>query len=128
MSSELTIAVEDAVRRVLDTHKRSPWLDSDAAAEYLGCTPGTLKTWRSRGEGPRYNIIQSKLVRYHVDELDAFVRGDPDDFTSEIGNDCRADLRAHGYRPEMIPVRFYGPLELRWVRHEHWPEDDQWPE
>jgi hypothetical protein len=27
----------------------SPWLTTAAAAEYLGCTPGTLKTWRERG-------------------------------------------------------------------------------
>ena len=76
MSDLSIVTIEDALRRVLDIHKRSPWLDSDAAAEYLGCTPGTLKTWRSRGEGPRYNIIQSKLVPYHVEDLDAFVRGE----------------------------------------------------
>lgn len=76
MSDLSIVTIEDALRRVLDTHKRSPWFDSDSAAEYLGCTPGTLKTWRSRGEGPRYNIIQSKLVRYHVEDLDAFVRGE----------------------------------------------------
>lgn len=76
MQSDSIVMIEDAFRRVLDTHKRSPWLDSDAAAEYLSCTAGTLKTWRSRGEGPRYHIIQSKLVRYHVDDLDAFVRGE----------------------------------------------------
>ncbi|HEY9579080.1 MAG TPA: helix-turn-helix domain-containing protein [Rhizorhapis sp.] len=67
--------IEGAVRRVLDTQKTSPWLDSGAAAEYLSCTAGTMKTWCSRGEGPRYHIIQQKLVRYHVDDLDAFVRG-----------------------------------------------------
>lgn len=76
MQSDSIVMIEDAFRRVLDTHKRSPWLDSDAAAEYLSCTPGTLKTWRSRGEGPGYHIIQSKLVRYHVADLDAFVRGE----------------------------------------------------
>jgi hypothetical protein len=76
MQSESTAMVEDAMRRVLDTHKRSPWLDSDAAAEYLTCTPGTLKTWRSTGQGPRYHIIHNKLVRYHIEDLDAFVRGE----------------------------------------------------
>ena len=75
--SDLSIdTIEDAFRRVLDCHRRSPWLDSDAAAEYLSCTPGTLKTWRSRGEGPRYHVIQSKLVRYNVEDLDTFVRGE----------------------------------------------------
>lgn len=54
----------------------SPWLDSIAAAEYIGCTAETLKTWRSRGEGPKYHIINQKLVRYNIDDLDAFVRGE----------------------------------------------------
>lgn len=76
MSDLSIISIEDALRRVLDTHKRSPWLDSEVAAEYLACTPGTLKTWRSLGQGPKYHIIQSKLVRYHIDDLDAFVRGE----------------------------------------------------
>jgi len=64
------------VNRAFDAHNASPWHDSEKAAEYLSCTAGTLKTWRSRGEGPRYHIIQQKLVRYHVDDLDAFVRGE----------------------------------------------------
>lgn len=76
MQSDLTLLIEDTLRRVLDTHNTSPWRDSEAAAAYLSCTPGTLKTWRSRGEGPRYHIIQQKLVRYHVDDLDAFIRGE----------------------------------------------------
>ena len=76
MSDFSTTTVEEALRRVLDTHKRSPWLDSEAAAEYLACTSGTLKTWRSQGQGPRYHVIHSKLVRYHLEDLDAFVRGE----------------------------------------------------
>lgn len=68
--------IEDALRRVLDTHNSTPWLDSAAAADYLGCTAGTMKTWRTRGEGPRYHVIQNKLIRYHVSDLDAFVRGE----------------------------------------------------
>ena len=74
--SDLILAIEDVVRRVLGTHKISPWFDSEGAAEYIGCTAGTMKTWRARGEGPRYHVIQQKLIRYHVDDLDAFVRGE----------------------------------------------------
>ncbi|MEN3971592.1 helix-turn-helix domain-containing protein [Sphingomicrobium sp. XHP0235] len=76
MTYDLSLMVEDAVKRALDTHKPTPWYNNQAAAEYLKCTPGTLKTWRSRGEGPRYQVIQNRLVRYHVDDLDAFVRGE----------------------------------------------------
>jgi hypothetical protein len=54
----------------------SPWFDCEHAGAYLGCAPGTLKTWRARGEGPPYHVINGKLVRYHRDELDAFVRGE----------------------------------------------------
>lgn len=60
----------------LQARHASPWLDSVAAAEYIGCTAGTLKTWRSRGEGPKYHIINQKLVRYNIADLDAFVRGE----------------------------------------------------
>lgn len=73
---DLQRVITASVAEAIVAAKPSPWLGSEAAAEYLGCTPGTLKTWRSRGEGPRYHIIQSKLVRYHVEDLDAFVRGE----------------------------------------------------
>lgn len=76
MHNDLEQVVERAVRRVLDTSKQSPWKDSEQAADYLSCSAGTLKTWRSRGEGPAYHIIQDKLIRYHVNDLDAFVRGE----------------------------------------------------
>ena len=70
-------AIESTVRRVLDTRgASSPWHDTEAAAVYLSCAPGTLKTWRARGEGPRYHLINEKSVRYHVTDLDAFVRGE----------------------------------------------------
>jgi len=52
----------------------SPWMDTEKAADYIGCKPNTLKAWRNRGEGPRYHVILHKLVRYHRDDLDAFIR------------------------------------------------------
>jgi hypothetical protein len=79
MSASLTIEdIEDAMRRVLDTHNRyrSPWFDTEAAAVYLSSTPGTLRVWRSLGTGPRYRSVGNKLVRYHVSDLDAFIRGE----------------------------------------------------
>jgi hypothetical protein len=72
--SELTIeAIRAAVRQEL-AKPPSPWLDSEAAAGYLGSTAGTLRNWRATGKGPRYHIVQDRLVRYHTDDLDAFVR------------------------------------------------------
>lgn len=68
--------IEDALRRVLDTHHRSPWFDTEAAATYLSSTPGTLRVWRSLGTGPRYHTVGNKLVRYNIADLDAFIRGE----------------------------------------------------
>lgn len=68
---DIRAAVREELARV-----QSPWLDSEAAAAYLGAKAGTLKTWRAEGKGPRYHVVQDRLVRYHRDELDEFVRGD----------------------------------------------------
>ncbi len=76
MDPNVIVEIEDAVKRALLARQRSPWLDTEAAAAYLSSTPGTLRTWRAQGEGPRYHVIHGKSVRYHVDELDAFVRGE----------------------------------------------------
>jgi len=54
----------------------SPWLNTDEAASYLGNSPKSLAIWRCQGQGPRYHILNKRLVRYHVDDLDAFVIGD----------------------------------------------------
>lgn len=52
----------------------SPWMDTEEAARYIGAKAGTLKNWRHRGEGPRYHVINRRLVRYHQAELDTFAR------------------------------------------------------
>ncbi|WGM37527.1 hypothetical protein AMEJIAPC_00426 [Caulobacter sp. NIBR1757] len=75
MIDEVKLTVREAVSEAFHGQQQSPWRDSRKAAEYIGCTPGTLKTWRARGEGPRYHVINEKLVRYHVEDLDGFVRG-----------------------------------------------------
>ena len=53
----------------------SPWLDTRQAAAYLGLRPSSLRTFRSLGKGPRYHRAGG-AVRYHVDDLDAYVRGE----------------------------------------------------
>lgn len=65
--------VRAAVRQEL-ARAQTPWLDSEGAAAYLGTKPGTMKTWRAEGKGPRYHVIQGRLVRYHREQLDEFVR------------------------------------------------------
>jgi excisionase family DNA binding protein len=58
-----------------DMTVNSPWLDTQEAAAYLKAKAGTLKNWRHRGEGPRYRVINRRLVRYHKSDLDAFAVG-----------------------------------------------------
>ncbi len=72
MPAEMLDAIRNVVREEL-VRTASPWLDTDDAAAYLGSTSGTLKNWRAAGRGPRYRILQDRLVRYHRDDLDAFV-------------------------------------------------------
>lgn len=43
-----------------------PW-----SAEYLGTTPSHLRRLRVRGELPHVRI--GRKVRYHLDDLDAFI-------------------------------------------------------
>lgn len=74
--TELTLeAIRQVVREEMSRPK-SPWLDSTAAAAYLGTTAGTLKTWRATSKGPRYNVLQDRLIRYNIEDLDAFARGE----------------------------------------------------
>ena len=74
--TELTLeAIRQVVREEMSRPK-SPWLDSAAAAAYLGTTAGTLKTWRATSKGPRYSVLQDRLIRYNIEDLDAFARGE----------------------------------------------------
>jgi hypothetical protein len=66
-------AIRDVVREELG-RQVSPWMDSERAASYLGTTAGTLKNWRASGKGPKYHVVQDRLVRYHREDLDGFVR------------------------------------------------------
>jgi hypothetical protein len=66
-------AIRAAIREEM-ARPVSPWLDTSGAAAYLGSTPGSLKNWRAAGQGPKYHIVSERLVRYHLDDLDRFVR------------------------------------------------------
>lgn len=53
----------------------SPWLDTEEAAAYIGSTLNTLRAWRARGRGPKFHNIRTRMIRYHRDDLDDFIRG-----------------------------------------------------
>ena len=82
-------------------------------------------TWRGRHTATRAALAGMEITTPL--ELFLVMGGDVDQFDDEADSGARADLRSHGYKPEMVAIRFYGPLEERGLRHEHWPEDDQWP-
>lgn len=67
--------VEAIVSWYLDMHCFTPWFDTEAAATYLRKEPGTLKGWRSRGYGPCFHVVNGQTIRYHLDDLDSFIRG-----------------------------------------------------
>lgn len=60
------------------------WLSTKEAARFLGIHPDTLRRWRREGIGPRYSRI-GRLIRYHVDTLDEWLRSKEQD--SQQGGD-----------------------------------------
>ena len=53
----------------------SPWLTQEGAADYVRLSPKALEDMRRRGVGPRFHRVHRRLVRYHTDDLDAWLRG-----------------------------------------------------
>jgi len=80
-------------------------------------------TWRAREREVRTALAGMEVTTPL--ELCLLMGIDYDDVTKAMEGEAARDLRAHGYRREAVPMKFYGPLEERWVRHEHWPEDAQ---
>jgi predicted DNA-binding transcriptional regulator AlpA len=60
-----------------------PFLDTGAAAAHLGIGRSTLEKMRIKGTGPRYYRLGPKMVRYAVEDLDAWRRADGHISTSE---------------------------------------------
>ena len=75
---EMAALVADEVcRRLYDgVALVSPWLDPEECAEYLGLTERGLENYRRTGGGPKFDRPAHKVVRYHVKDLDAWVRGE----------------------------------------------------
>ena len=58
-----------------DVRVRRVWLTPKEAASYLRLHPVTLAKLRSKGAGPRF-YSRGRLVRYHVQDIDSYLRGD----------------------------------------------------
>ncbi len=50
-----------------------PSMTTEEAAAYVGCTPATLMTLRSRGGGPPFYRGLAKKVLYRRSDLDRFI-------------------------------------------------------
>lgn len=56
----------------------SPWVDTEGVADRTGVPVKTVRAWRYRKTGPPgYKI--GRHVRYHVDEVDAWMRSNGGD-------------------------------------------------
>lgn len=53
----------------------SPWRTPDEAAAYVGMTPRGLEDLRYRRVGPTFSRLGRRVVRYHLDDLDAWLKG-----------------------------------------------------
>jgi len=54
----------------------TPWLAPEDAAAYLRLTVRGLEDMRAKGTGPKYHKVNARVVRYHVNDLDAWLLSD----------------------------------------------------
>jgi hypothetical protein len=66
-----------------------PWLDTKSAAKYVLSHADTLRRWRREGCGPSFSK-RGKFIRYHVEELDAWLR------SHQVASNAEASELARG--------------------------------
>lgn len=64
-------AVAQAVEALVKTQQRA-YLNTEAAAIYIGFSKPQLEIWRSQGDGPPY-LKLARAVRYSRADLDAWM-------------------------------------------------------
>jgi len=63
----------DRIEALLSGPKIAPeYLDTQAAAQFIGLSPLTLEQWRSEGKGPTFCRV-GRAIRYSVQDLRAFM-------------------------------------------------------
>ncbi|MBB35381.1 MAG: hypothetical protein CME88_02845 [Hirschia sp.] len=50
------------------------WLNSRQVAERMGCHPQTIYVMRVEGRGPKWFRVGKNGVRYHIEDVDAYIR------------------------------------------------------
>lgn len=53
--------------------QQDKFLDTSAAAHYLGYSNSCLEWWRTQKRGPRYFKIGGGRIRYKQSDLDAYI-------------------------------------------------------
>ena len=51
-----------------------PRLDGREVAERLGVHPQSVKRWRHKGQGPAYEKLSERVVRYRLSEVERYRR------------------------------------------------------
>lgn len=74
LSRQTKPALEIDMQNMIQTKPASMVMTVQQAAEYLGLAVSTLNKWRCHGGGPVF-IKMGRSVRYRVEDLEAFVRG-----------------------------------------------------
>jgi hypothetical protein len=67
--------MDDEIARAARAKKGSPFLSTEQAAFYLGLSARKLQQMRAARAGPQFRR-HSRYVRYHIDDLDNWSRGD----------------------------------------------------
>jgi hypothetical protein len=55
--------------------QKRPWLTRKQAHEYLNVAVSTMEVWAAKGKGPPFKKNKNGTIRYHIDDLDAFITG-----------------------------------------------------
>lgn len=73
---EIANHVADKVATLLrdDPPVISPWLTPRQAAGYIGLDERSLEAKRRNNDGPVCHRVNHRLIRYHVADLDAWLR------------------------------------------------------
>lgn len=92
----------------------SPLLATLEAATFLGLSEKTLANWRCRGYGPKFIRLGARVIRYHVDELSAWLNTNVRTSTCDIGVTANAAKR-RAQRPHSLPAG--RPAGRQWSAH-----------
>lgn len=68
--------MDDEIARAARAKKGCPFLSTEQAAFYLGLSARKLQQMRAAGKGPNFRR-HSRYVRYHIDDLDSWSKGEP---------------------------------------------------